>query len=457
MGTIFAYLTPDILFSSIILIILIGQLSFVCEYLSRTSSDATPAHFSRPFCVTYAVNLFEWNCQGHTHGGSGWEGQLSTNHILVDRLQPVEDLINRLADAQVRPRGPSPEPSLFDSGPDTSTAVRRLRGRWDRMRRETSTLIAPTPIRPRTSLDDMMAELLRPPQPPAPIQIQPPPTFNPLSFRPDARGPRPRSASPTLLTELPRPFTVPIAEPHITRDIGRRRPSRPGIATRPNSVCATLVQSFFEKFMIAEDKDREPDQTDRSIPFPTFPTPPPVVQADPGRVATVSSDLKGRPWYQLAPPLPGQPAGVLPVPSFNRTPGGIYSCLRNSTSEIAVLHSLTAYIGPKFLFLLVMRCSYLPSYRRRGAPPEPPPGVKPPPQNLPRAQRSRSRPPPLTATTPTGAAAPPSRGPAAPFSVSLVSRLSISSSHKPSHKQKHRCRVHRSLCPQAATHLLVPR
>ncbi|KAN0139346.1 hypothetical protein V8E53_002847 [Lactarius tabidus] len=272
MGTIFAYLTPDILFSSIILIILIGQLSFVCEYLSRTSSDATPAHFSRPFCVTYAVNLFEWNCQGHTHGGSGWEGQLSTNHILVDRLQPVEDLINRLADAQVRPRGPSPEPSLFDSGPDTSTAVRRLRGRWDRMRRETSTLIAPTPIRPRTSLDDMMAELLRPPQPPAPIQIQPPPTFNPLSFRPDARGPRPRSASPTLLTELPRPFTVPIAEPHITRDIGRRRPSRPGIATRPNSVCATLVQSFFEKFMIAEDKDREPDQTDRSIPFPTFPT-----------------------------------------------------------------------------------------------------------------------------------------------------------------------------------------
>jgi hypothetical protein len=160
---------------------------------------------------------------------------------LLDRLQRLEDLINRLADAQSRPRGPSPEPSLFDSGSDTSTAIRRLRDRWDRMRRETPTLIAPTPMRPRTSLDDMMAELLRPPQPPAPIQIQPPPTFIPLSFRPDARGPRPRSASPTLLTELPppRPFTVPIAEPHITRDIGRRRPSRPGIATRPSALART--------------------------------------------------------------------------------------------------------------------------------------------------------------------------------------------------------------------------
>ena len=68
--------------------------------------------------------------------------------------------------------------SLFDSGSDTLTAIRRLRERWDRMRRETPTLVAPMPMRPRTSLDNMMAELLRPP----PIQVQPPPTFVPLSF-----------------------------------------------------------------------------------------------------------------------------------------------------------------------------------------------------------------------------------------------------------------------------------
>ncbi|KAH8988723.1 hypothetical protein EDB86DRAFT_3202463 [Lactarius hatsudake] len=155
-----------------------------------------------------------------------WDGQLSTNHVLdklrqrvprtqdntelVERLQRLEDLINRLADAQARARAPSPPPeSLFDSGSDTSTAIRRLRER------------------PRTSLDDMMAELLRPPQPTVAVLIQPPPTFVPLNFRPDARGPRPRSASPTLLGDLPplQPFTLPIPEHLITRDIGCLEPS----------------------------------------------------------------------------------------------------------------------------------------------------------------------------------------------------------------------------------------
>ena len=249
------------------------------EYLSRTSSDATRRQVSRtPSVSTPSVSPTPSVGSSATvravpttpridcevinrirdvldrvkeQTDALWDGQLSTNHVLdelrqrvprvqdnaelVERLQRLEDLINRLADAQPRARAPSPRESLFDSGSDTSGAIRRLRDRWDRMRRETPSLIAPTPMRPRTSLDDMMAELLRPPQPPAPMQIQPPPTFVPLSFRPDARGPRPRSASPTLLTELPppRPFTVPIAEPHITRDIGRRRPSRPGLATRP--------------------------------------------------------------------------------------------------------------------------------------------------------------------------------------------------------------------------------
>lgn len=75
----------------------------------------------------------------------------------------------------------------------------------------------------------MKTELLRPPQPPSAVQIQPPPAFVPLNFRPDARGPRPRSASPTLLTELPPPWpiTVPIPEPLAVHDMGHRPPGRP--------------------------------------------------------------------------------------------------------------------------------------------------------------------------------------------------------------------------------------
>jgi hypothetical protein len=152
------------------------------------------------------------------------------NTELVERLQRLEDLINRLAEAPRHPRAPTPVESLFDSGSDISSTIRRLRERWEGLRQEPQTLIAPTPVRPRTSLDDMMADLLRPPQPPAPPQIQQPPAFIPLTFRPDARGPRPRSASPTLLTELPpiRPHTVPlVVEPFTTRDL-RRRPSRGG-------------------------------------------------------------------------------------------------------------------------------------------------------------------------------------------------------------------------------------
>jgi hypothetical protein len=134
---------------------------------------------------------------------------------------------------------PTPVESLFDSWSDISSTIRRLRERWQGLRQEPQGLIAPTPVRPRTSLDDMMAELLRPPQPPAPPQIQPPPAFLPLVFRPDTRGPRPRCASPTLLTELPliRPFTVPIAEPFITRDLGgRRRPSHAGRLPRASAL-----------------------------------------------------------------------------------------------------------------------------------------------------------------------------------------------------------------------------
>ena len=136
-------------------------------------------------------------------------------------------------------------------------------------------VIAPTPQRPQTSLDDMMAELLQPPQPLASLQIQPPPAFVPLNFRPDARGPRVRSASPTLLAELPpmRPYTVPIpAEPFTTRDLGaRRRPSRLG--RTPRSVAPVPSQSQFppgqapETPVITRDFGRRPREDETGPDF----------------------------------------------------------------------------------------------------------------------------------------------------------------------------------------------
>jgi hypothetical protein len=128
---------------------------------------------------------------------------LPDNTELVERLQWLEDLINRLAEAPRHPKALTPVESLFDSGSDILSTIRHHRERWEGLRQEPQTLIAPTRVRPRTSLDDMMGELLRPPQPPAPPQIQPPPAFIPLVFWPDARGLRPRSASLTLLTEFP--------------------------------------------------------------------------------------------------------------------------------------------------------------------------------------------------------------------------------------------------------------
>ena len=232
------------------------------EYLSRTSTEITqrpPPTISPTQSVVSSTTIrprasgIDPEALNHIHEvldgikvqtDDLQDGQLWTSNVLdelrqrsppdntelVERLQRLEDLINRLGEAQRHPRAPTPVESLFDSGSDISSTIRRLRERWEGMRQEPQTLIAPTPVRPRTSLDDMMADLLRPPQPPAAPQIQPPPAFLPLIFRPDARGPRPRSTSPTLLTEFPpvRPYTVPIAEPFITRDLGRRRPSRAG-------------------------------------------------------------------------------------------------------------------------------------------------------------------------------------------------------------------------------------
>jgi hypothetical protein len=67
----------------------------------------------------------------------------------------------------------------------------------------------------------MVAELLLSPQPAAPPQIQTPPAFVSLNFRPGAPGPRPWSASRHFSTELllERPYAVPLAEPFATCDL----------------------------------------------------------------------------------------------------------------------------------------------------------------------------------------------------------------------------------------------
>ncbi|KAH9993287.1 hypothetical protein BJV74DRAFT_884401 [Russula compacta] len=360
------------------------------EYLSRTSTDVTQRVFPTSVSPTPSIvssatvrpvapgidrealnRIREVLDAVKAQTDDLQDGQSSTNRLLnelrdrcplpqdntelVERLQRLEDLINRLADAQRRARAATPEESLFDSGSDTSTAIRRLRERWERMRRETPTLSAPTPLRPRTSLDDMMAELLRPPQPPASVQIQPPPAFVPLNFRPDARGPRPRSASPTLLTELPqRPYTVPFGEPpFVTRDLGRRRPSRPVRVPRPAGqfppLQPPLQPSETPVTVTRPDIGRRPQRVDDTGPDfldgvhqlrgrrpsaprdgwvhsrhdaePAAPSQP-VVQADAGR-ATAPAVLETGPWYQAAPPPPpgpgpmppvGQPGVVPPIP-----------------------------------------------------------------------------------------------------------------------------------------------
>ena len=79
--------------------------------------------------------------------GMGSDGQLWTTDVLdelhqrsppdntelVERLQRLEDLINRLASAQRHHMAPTPVESLFDSRSDISSTIRRLKERWEGM------------------------------------------------------------------------------------------------------------------------------------------------------------------------------------------------------------------------------------------------------------------------------------------------------------------------------------
>src|SRR5260370_20953267 len=110
-----------------------------------------------------------------------------------------------------------------------------------------------------------------PAQPPGPPQNQPAPPFVPLTFRPDARGPRPRSESPTLLTELPpvRPYTVPLHEPFMSRDLGRRRPSRTATLLTPSALAPSPLTPLHppETLPPTPDVGRRPPPHDSAPAF----------------------------------------------------------------------------------------------------------------------------------------------------------------------------------------------
>ncbi|KAA1474371.1 hypothetical protein DENSPDRAFT_882747 [Dentipellis sp. KUC8613] len=265
-----------------------------------------------------------------------WDGQLSTNHILDelrqrwprgqdnaelnDRMQRIEDLLQRvLADSQGRPQPPSERPeSHYDSGSDISSVFERLRQQWDRRHQDAPALIAPTPMRARSSLDDLMADLLRSGPQPQTQPVQPPPPLVPLIFRPDLRGSRPRSVSPTIATELPpRPHTFPIREEPVIFDRGRRirrTPRRPAV---PASAMPGRTESRISFTPVipsgaVEQGDQEAHEMDFTMPQDllsllkrlTFKTR--DVQPQPLRnYKTPAADA----------PQPGaQPSGVVPPP-----------------------------------------------------------------------------------------------------------------------------------------------
>ena len=114
------------------------------------------------------------------------------------------------SETQVYPQPQLPHADTYGSGSDAST-IDHLLDRFDRWS-ESSAMFTPTPLHPQSSLDALMADLLRPaPQPTAPT-AQPPPLV-PLVFCPDLHTAWPRSVSPTVQMDLPpRPNTVPVRE-----------------------------------------------------------------------------------------------------------------------------------------------------------------------------------------------------------------------------------------------------
>jgi hypothetical protein len=193
------------------------------------------------------------------------DGQMDTNAALedmrqrgnapdlvhvVDKMNNMEGLLQDLLN-QMRERGPPIPPrdiseELTDSGSETSSAMDRLRQRWEELnqeRREPPTIYMPTPIRLGPSLEDQLADMIGTGLPPMSAAPQPPPALIPLVYRPVPRASRPRSASPTSFADVRRSLSAPIPDLGDLLDTGRplRRPRRasrtqgtPGTRRGPN-------------------------------------------------------------------------------------------------------------------------------------------------------------------------------------------------------------------------------
>jgi hypothetical protein len=215
-------------------------------YLSRSSSPSTASASSTSTAIP-PTRIFmdmpaddrvrEMLDQLKNQTAALRDGQLATNGILeelrykgappevteaLEKLAHLEGLLNLLLSRGER-AGPVPPPPtdiaesvIFDSGSETSSAIDRLRQRWEELNREREEplIYVPTPIRAGPTLDEQMAELLNSTGqfPPAPVEHPPP--LIPLVYRPIHRATRPRSASPTSFMDLPRrSASVPISEP----------------------------------------------------------------------------------------------------------------------------------------------------------------------------------------------------------------------------------------------------
>ncbi|KAL4251010.1 hypothetical protein ABKN59_006567 [Abortiporus biennis] len=293
--------------------------------------------------------------QNHTHNLLGNLPQPvdSQNQEMCDKLRRIEDMLQRLL-AQPQPQPttiqipmPVPQPATYVPAPapppapapqerdelpppeesevssdvtDDSEFFRRLQTLRDEYRRE-QPIHMPQPSRPvGPSFEEQLADMLAAPAPPAPQTIQPPPELVPLVYRPGPRQSRPRSASPTFETDIPRrarSVPIPTTEPvRFERPDGLprvRRVQRP--RQRPHPTREEDVESQYVTPMEpAPERTPQPARRRRqgtdgfhgSQPVLR----PPTAPADPGR----AEETLPATWYTERPqPQPTTP-GVVPPP-----------------------------------------------------------------------------------------------------------------------------------------------
>jgi hypothetical protein len=200
----------------------------------------------------------------------------SDNAELADRLGRIEDLMRGLLDqtrlrdqppisdrrpVEVRaPADDRPLPELPESLTSSEVDLDRYRDMLDGLYRGRTPppiqMPVPTPAGP--SLAQQLEDILSAGANIPPPVVQPPPALIPFVYQPAERGPRPRSASPASLRDLPRrPFTDPPVriQPVDFRD--RRGPRRTGYRPRDTSEAGA---SFAPPVVPPVQQERRPGQ-----------------------------------------------------------------------------------------------------------------------------------------------------------------------------------------------------